>query len=260
MSLRRSALRIAAAVAAVSAIALPTAASASTSTSASASASDESTAGPTHATAADQAGFVVSKAQFGRMFPNRNQFYTYEALVGAMSAYPAFAHTGNDQVKRREAAAFLANVSHETGGLRHVVEQNTANYPTYCDAARPYGCPAGRAAYYGRGPLQLSWNFNYKAAGDALHIDLLHNPDLVQTNPQVAWKTALWYWNTQTGPGSMTAHQAIVTDAGFGQTIRSINGAVECNGRNTAEMKDRVDLYQRFAQILGTSPGTNLTC
>ncbi|MEU6238950.1 chitinase [Kitasatospora sp. NPDC047058] len=260
MSLRRSALRIAAAAVAASAIALPASASAATSAPASASASAESTTGPADATAADQAGFVVSKAQFGRMFPNKNQFYTYEALVGAMSAYPGFAHTGNDALKRREAAAFLANVSHETGGLRYTVEQNTANYPTYCDTSRPYGCPAGRAAYYGRGPLQLSWNFNYKAAGDALHIDLLHHPSLVQTDPQVSWKTALWYWNTQNGPGSMTAHQAIVTGAGFGQTIRSINGAVECNGRNTAEMQDRVNLYQRFAQILGTSPGTNLTC
>ncbi|WP_354644793.1 chitinase [Kitasatospora camelliae] len=206
------------------------------------------------------AGFVVSRAQFDSMFPSKNRFYTYDALVGAMSAYPGFAHTGSDTVKRREAAAFLANVSHETGGLVHIVEQNTANYPTYCDARQPYGCPAGKAAYYGRGPLQLSWNFNYKAAGDALHIDLLHSPNLVQTNPQIAWKTALWYWNTQSGPGSMTAHQAIVTGAGFGQTIRSINGALECNGRNTAQMQDRVNLYKRFAQILHASPGTNLTC
>ncbi|MFD8754076.1 chitinase [Kitasatospora sp. NPDC059577] len=261
MPLRRSALRIAAAAAAVSAIILPTSATAATSAPATAAtATAESKAGVAPATASGQAGFVVSKAQFGRMFPNRNQFYTYEALVGAMSAYPGFAHTGNDAIQRREAAAFLANVSHETGGLRYVVEQNTANYPTYCDAARPYGCPAGRAAYYGRGPLQLSWNFNYKAAGDALHIDLLHNPHLVQTNPEVSWKTALWYWNTQSGPGSMTAHRAIVTGAGFGQTIRSINGAVECNGRNTAEMQDRVNLYQGFARLLGTSPGTDLTC
>lgn len=67
-------------------------------------------------------------------------------------------------------------------------------------------------------------------------------------------------WNTQSGPDSMTAHHAIVTGAGFGQTIRSINSAVECNGRNTAGMQDRVNLYQRFTRILGTSPGTNLTC
>ena len=32
------------------------------------------------------------------------------------------------------------------------------------------GAPAGQTAYHGRGPMQLSWNFNYKAAGDALNV------------------------------------------------------------------------------------------
>ncbi|RAJ61130.1 carbohydrate binding protein, partial [Streptomyces sp. KhCrAH-43] len=110
-------------------------------------------------------GFVVSEAQFNQMFPGRSSFYTYSGLVAALDAYPGFANTGSDTVKKQEAAAFLANVSHETGGLVYVVEQNTANYPHYCDSSQPYGCPAGQAAYYGRGPIQLSWNFNYKAAG-----------------------------------------------------------------------------------------------
>ncbi|MER6137972.1 glycoside hydrolase family 19 protein [Streptomyces sp. NPDC001815] len=205
-------------------------------------------------------GFVVSEAQFNQMFPGRNSFYTYSGLKAAMSAYPAFANTGSDTVKKQEAAAFLANVSHETGGLVHIVEQNTANYPHYCDWGRPYGCPAGQAAYYGRGPIQLSWNFNYKAAGDALGIDLLNNPWLVQNDAAVAWKTGLWYWNTQSGPGSMTGHNAMVNGAGFGHTIRSINGSLECDGKNPAQVQSRVNNYQRFTQILGTTPGNNLYC
>ncbi|MET9799567.1 glycoside hydrolase family 19 protein [Streptomyces sp. NPDC006368] len=205
-------------------------------------------------------GFVVSEAQFNQMFPNRNPFYTYSGLTAALSAYPAFANTGSDTVKRQEAAAFLANVSHETGGLVHIVEQNTANYPHYCDPGRPYGCPAGTAAYYGRGPIQLSWNFNYKAAGDALGIDLLNNPYRVEREPAVAWKTGLWYWNTQNGPGTMTAHNAMVTGAGFGQTIRSINGALECDGKNPAQVQSRISKYQSFTQILGVPTGGNLSC
>ncbi|MCZ4512505.1 chitinase [Streptomyces sp. ActVer] len=205
-------------------------------------------------------GFVVSEAQFNQMFPSRNSFYTYSGLKAAMSAYPAFANTGSDTVKKQEAAAFLANVSHETGGLVHIVEQNTANYPSYCDWGQPYGCPAGQAAYYGRGPIQLSWNFNYKAAGDALGIDLLNNPWLVQNDAAVAWKTGLWYWNTQNGPGTMTGHNAMVNGAGFGQTIRSINGSLECDGKNPAQVQSRVNNYQRFTQILGTTPGNNLYC
>lgn len=205
-------------------------------------------------------GFVVSEAQFNQMFPNRNSFYTYSGLRAAMSAYPAFANTGSDTIRKQEAAAFLANVSHETGGLVYVVEQNTANYPHYCDWSQPYGCPAGQSAYYGRGPIQLSWNFNYKAAGDALGIDLLNNPYLVQNDASVAWKTGLWYWNTQSGPGTMTGHNAMVNSAGFGQTIRSINGSLECDGKNPAQVQSRVDAYQRFVQILGTTAGGNLYC
>ncbi|MFJ5234899.1 glycoside hydrolase family 19 protein [Kitasatospora sp. NPDC088391] len=205
-------------------------------------------------------GFVVSEAQFNQMFPNRNSFYTYSGLVNALSAYPAFANTGSDTVKKQEAAAFLANVNHETGGLVYIVEQNTANYPHYCDTTQPYGCPAGQAAYYGRGPIQLSWNFNYKAAGDALGINLLNNPNLVQTDAAVAWKTGIWYWMTQNGPGTMTPHNAMVNGNGFGETIRSINGSLECNGGNPAQVQSRVNAYTSFTSILGVPTGSNLSC
>lgn len=205
-------------------------------------------------------GFILSEAQFDQFFPSRNGFYTYQGLVDATSAYPGFGNSGSDTVNKQEVAAFLANVSHETGGLVYVVEQNTSNYPTYCDYSQSYGCPAGQAAYYGRGPLQLSWNFNYKAAGDALGIDLLDNPYLVEQDSATSWKTALWYWNTQSGPGTMTPHNAIVNGAGFGETIRAINGSVECNGQNVAEMQDRVNLYDQFTGAFGVDPGGNQTC
>lgn len=206
------------------------------------------------------AEFPVSEAQFNQMFPNRNSFYTYSGLKEALSAYPEFTGTGSDTVRKQEAAAFLANVSHETGGLVHVVEQNTANYPHYCDSSQPYGCPAGNDKYYGRGPIQLSWNFNYKAAGDALNIDLLNNPDLVQNDPAVAWKTGLWYWNTQNGPGTMTPHNAMVNSAGFGETIRSINGSLECDGKNPEQVQSRINNYTRFTGILNVTPGDKLSC
>ena len=206
------------------------------------------------------ASFVVSEDQFNQIFPGRNSFYTYGGLTAALDAYPGFANTGSDTVKKQEAAAFLANVSHETGGLVYIVEQNTSNYPHYCDTSQSYGCPAGTAAYYGRGPIQLSWNFNYKAAGDALGIDLLNNPYLVEQDAAVSWKTGLWYWNTQTGPGTMTPHDAMVNQRGFGETIRSINGSIECNGGNPAQVQSRIDAYTKITGILGVDPGANLSC
>ncbi|GAA4911737.1 chitinase [Stackebrandtia albiflava] len=207
----------------------------------------------------DPSGFVVTESQFQQMFPNRNPFYTYSGLVTAAQSFPAFA-AGGTTVAKQEAAAFLANVSHETGGLVHIVEQNQANYPHYCDTTQPYGCPAGNDAYYGRGPIQLSWNFNYNAAGNALGLPLLTNPWLVEQDSAVAWKTAIWYWMTQSGPGSMTAHNAMVGGHGFGETIRAINGALECDGGNPGQVQSRVTKYQSFTSLLGVAPGGNLYC
>jgi len=214
----------------------------------------------TSASAAEQrGGFVVSKVQYNKMFPHHKKLYTYEGLVKAMKAFPAFAHTGNAKTRKREAAAFLANVSHETSGLIYINEQNKAAWPTYC-AAESYGCPAGQSAYHGRGPLQISWNYNYKAAGEAFNVDLLHHPNRAATNSTVTWKLALWYWMTQSGPGTMTPHHAIVASRGFGETIRSINGSVECKGGNQAEVHDRIATYKRFTRMLHVGTGKHLGC
>ncbi|MGX6603507.1 glycoside hydrolase family 19 protein [Micromonosporaceae bacterium Da 78-11] len=204
-------------------------------------------------------GFVVSEAQFNQMFPGRNGFYSYAGLTDAMKKYPAFATSGSDTVKKQEAAAFLANVSHETGGLVYIDEINQANWPHYCDTSQSYGCPAGQSAYHGRGPIQLSWNFNYYAAGNALGVDLLNNPNLVATNSSVSWQTGLWYWMTGTGAAGTTSHNAMVNAQGFGTTIRAIN-SIECNGGNPAQVQSRINLYTNYANILGVPAGGNLSC
>jgi len=203
-------------------------------------------------------GFVVSEAQFNRMFPNRNSFYTYAGLIAALRSYPNFAKDGGDTVARQEAAAFLANVHHETGGLVHIREQNQANWDHYC---QPAGTCGGKQ-YYGRGPIQLSWNYNYAAAGNALGLDLLNNPDWVATNAAISWQTALWYWMTQRGGASNTPHQAIVNLRAFGETIRAINGGIECNasGVGHQQMLNRVANYRSFTSILGVPTGNNLEC
>jgi predicted chitinase len=215
---------------------------------------------PPPSTSSSSGDFIVTEAQFQKMFPSKNGFYSYSSLVAAARSFPAFARTGSDAARRREVAAFLANVSHETGGLVHLVEQARSNYPAYCDSSQSYGCPAGIAAYFGRGPLQLSWNYNYKAAGEALHINLLADPGRVARDPIVAWKTSLWFWMTSKGAGSMTPHNSIVSGKGFGETIRSVNGALECNGRNPATVQSRVTRYKQFAKILGVDAGGNLSC
>jgi predicted chitinase len=51
--------------------------------------------------------------------------------------------------------------------------------------------------YFGRGAIQLSWNYNYRAASEALTGDaatFCDNPDLVATNPEYAWGAGIFYW------------------------------------------------------------------
>jgi hypothetical protein len=52
----------------------------------------------------------------------------------------------------------------------------------------------------------------------------------------------------------------MVSGAGFGETIRSINGALECNGANPAQVQSRIDKYRAFTQVLGVDPGPDLGC
>lgn len=204
---------------------------------------------------------ILSEAQFNQMFPNRNGFYTYAGLVEAANAFPAFAGTGDLAMKKREVAAALANFSHETSGLIYITEVAKNDYCGDWDGnPNTCACAAGKR-YYGRGPMQLSWNGNYCAAGDALGLDLRANPDLVEQNATVAWKTALWFWMTQTGAGYWTSHSDIIDGHGFGETIRTINGSLECNGGNPAQVQDRINEFNRFIQILGTSAGAgNIGC
>ena len=195
---------------------------------------------------------IVSSAQFNQMFPNRNAFYTYQGLVNATNSYSAFAGTGDTAMRRREAAAALANFSHETGGLFYIRE---IARPVLCGNSTPCGgCAAGQS-YYGRGPIQLSWNFNYCSAGQALGLgsNLWASPDQVATNATTAWQTALWYWMTQNGPGSTPAHNCIASNQGFGCTIRAINGSLECDGGNSAQVQSRINIFSNFKSILGTT-------
>jgi Chitinase class I/Carbohydrate binding module (family 6) len=222
------------------------------------------TSGPLTSGTSGIAG-VVSESMFNSMFPNRNTFYTYAGLTSINNVYSAFCNSTDTTIRKREAAAFLANISWESDWLKAIKEYDTSNYCDYCGSC---GCPAGKCNYYGRGPIQLSWDCNYLAAGNSIGQDLLHKPDLVSSNASIAWQTAGWYWNTQGGPGGYgsSAHAAMLASSGsggFGATIAHINGAQECpslGGTNTSARDQRISRYKHFCDLLGVSYGNNLSC
>ncbi|KAM1800482.1 hypothetical protein EV2_032857 [Malus domestica] len=105
--------------------------------------------------------------------------------------------------------------------------------------------------YYGRGPLQLTWNYNYGAAGNSIGFDGLNSPETEASDPTVAFKTALWFWLNNVCP---------VLNQGFGATIRAINGEVECDGKLPDAVQSRINYYKDYCNQLNVNPGGNLYC
>jgi hypothetical protein len=182
--------------------------------------------------------------------------------------------TGKDAAtNKRELAAFFAQIAHETrhgqnesyvDGLMLLHEDNTSlNYLSDSDE---YPAVKGQK-YYGRGPMQISYNGNYGYASDCIFGDkkvLLNNPGLVETDAVVSFKTAIYFWMTPE-THKPSAHDAFTgvwqpkaSDKakgripGFGMTINIVNGELECNkGEDNYSMNDRIGFYKFFMSKLG---------
>jgi hypothetical protein len=224
---------------------------------------------PPPASSGSGVGNILTNSLFNSFFPNRNSFYTYAAFISAANAYPSFGTTGSSVQMRQEVAAFCAHVTQETSGLVYI---NEIDQSQFCDpsSSTQYPCAAGQE-YYGRGPLQITWNFNYGAASASVGYNILANPNEVSSDPVLAFKTALWFWTTASPPkpschdvmiGNWTPSSADIAagrEPGFGETINIINGGIECDQTSSAA-SNRITYYQNFCSQLGVSPGPNLSC
>jgi putative chitinase len=96
----------------------------------------------------------------------------------------------------KRQAAFLAQVAQESGQLRYLEESftNLDAYENRPDLGNTR--PGDGRKFKGRGPLMLTGRSNYKAAGQALKVDLEAKPELV-AQPDVGCRAAAWYWKTQ---------------------------------------------------------------
>ncbi|QCD82135.1 endochitinase-like [Vigna unguiculata] len=230
---------------------------------------------------------IISPSLFEEMLKHRNNqacpgrgFYTYDAFITAARSFRGFGTTGDTNTRKREMAAFFGQTSHETtGGWPSAPDGpyawgycfiNERNQQVYCSGGG-WPCAPGKS-YYGRGPIQLTHNYNYGLAGSELGLDLTNDPDLVARDRNVAFRTAIWFWMRPQG-NKPSSHNVITggwtpsaadTNAGrlpgYGVITNIINGGLECGRGPDSRVQSRIGFYQRYCQLLGVSPGNNLDC
>jgi putative chitinase len=89
---------------------------------------------------------------------------------------------------------FLAQVAHESGGFNYVREiASGAAYEGRADLGNTE--PGDGTLFRGRGLIQITGRANYRACGDALGVDLVAEPDLLES-PVLAARSAGWFWET----------------------------------------------------------------
>lgn len=112
-------------------------------------------------------------------------------------------------------AAFLAQIIHESGSFRYVKE--IADGSAY-EGNRSLGntVKGDGMRYKGRGLIQVTGRANYLRCGQALSLDLMGHPELLE-QPEPAVMSAAWFWNTHNC-------NALADVGQFRAITRTING------------------------------------
>lgn len=172
---------------------------------------------------------MITAAQLRSIMPNAG--IRADKFAGPLGV--AMAEFGIDTPIRQ--AAFLAQIGHESGQLIYVRELASGEaYEGRKDLGNTY--PGDGVRYKGRGLVQITGRVNYMACGDALGIDLLSQPQLLEETTN-ACRSAAWFWH-KSGLNALA-------DKGDTKAItKRINGGL--NG-----YADRLALYNRAASVLG---------
>lgn len=230
----------------------------------------------------------LDAAKWNELFPNRKNFYSFKNFVTAASLFPDFLAEADSTTQKRELAAFLANMAHETSGgmetspsgefkygLYFIKETNKSLWAGYSDKTNTAYPPVKGKNYYGRGPVQLSWNYNYGQFSEAWYGSkdtLLQHPEYLVTDPVLSFASALWFWMTPQFP-KPSCHDVMAGNwkptpddiaknrlPGFGATVNVINGGIECGKNDNENTKNRYGYYEYFCKFLQVSPGDNVKC
>lgn len=107
----------------------------------------------------------------------------------------AMAEFGIDTPAR--AAAFLAQIAHESDAFRYVREIASGHlYEGNMHLGNTQ--PGDGPRFKGRGLVQITGRKNYGLVGEALRLPLLEHPELLET-PAYACRSAAWFWAVGAG-------------------------------------------------------------
>lgn len=198
----------------------------------------------------------------------------YKDFLRAVAKFPKFCGeyaNGNDwpskygspweQACRKELATLFAHFDQETSGLKVLTEGDETSGDYISETAankKAYPAAAGKQ-YYGRGPTQLSWNYNYGMFGNIFDsqsmtgkMKFINNPDGLIADGYTAFTSAIWFYMTpQDAQPSMhdivtgfwkpnTVDTKAHIDASFAATSVIINGDKEC-GRGIGKLQKAVN-------------------
>jgi predicted chitinase len=174
-------------------------------------------------------GFKVTAKHLAHIAPNLSA-----ARAAAVLPYLNAAMREAGINTKARAAAFLAQLLHESAELRHFEElADGSAYEGRKDLGNTQAGDGPR--FKGRGPIQLTGRANYAAAGEALGVDLVSSPQRA-ADAEVGFRVSAWFWNSR-GLNKLA-------DAGdFVGITRRINGGT--NG-----LADREKFHARALAIL----------
>ena len=132
-------------------------------------------------------------------------------------------------------AAFIAQIAHESGELRYVEEiASGIAYEHRKDLGNTQ--PGDGMKYKGRGLIQITGRNNYLECGKALGVDLVTQPELLETN-DLACRSAAWFWASH-------GLNDLADKGDFERITKRINGGY--NG-----LKERQAYYAKALLFLG---------
>lgn len=164
------------------------------------------------------------------------QIATYATLVNINTYAPLlnrYMHNYNICGKLRESA-FIATIIWESGSFKYTREIASGKaYEGRKDLGNIYKGDGVR--FKGRGLIQLTGRSNYTLASNALGVDFVSRPELIE-QPDFATMVSCWWW-------SMKGLNEVADTGDFRKVTRVVNGGY--NG-----FSDREFWYKKALEIL----------